>query len=108
MPRAKKILQQLNGAGLDLLLTGHLHHAFAVNTLDVIAGAHRNRGIVLSQCGTTTSRRGHGAEQEKNLFNLIRLEQASGIHIDHWMYFAEDGEFLQVGTHAFGVEHKGK
>lgn len=100
MPKAKRALNLFLDLGVDLILGGHLHRAYIGNTLDVYAGRHRERGIIVVQCGTTTSRRGRGREREKNTFNLVKIGDAM-LRVTHYMYFSELGEFAPVSRHIF-------
>jgi 3',5'-cyclic AMP phosphodiesterase CpdA len=100
MPLAKWALDALTQLRVDLILSGHLHRAYIGNSLDVYAGADRTHGILIVQCGTSTSRRGRAREREKNSFNWIRIT-GRVIHITHYMYFAEVGRFAPVSRHLF-------
>jgi 3',5'-cyclic AMP phosphodiesterase CpdA len=100
MPGAKEALDTLTELRVDLILSGHLHRASIVNSLDVYAGRDRNHGILIVQCGTSTSRRGRAREREKNSFNWIQIADHS-IRITHYMYFAEVGGFSPVSRHLF-------
>lgn len=86
--------------GVELVLGGHLHRAYIGNSLDFYPGNHRDRGIVIVQCGTSTSRRGRGREREKNSFNLIDIEGGM-LHITHYMYFTEDRKFDPFSRYLF-------
>jgi 3',5'-cyclic AMP phosphodiesterase CpdA len=100
MPGAKQALDALTKLRVDLILSGHLHRASIINSLDVYAGRDRTHGILIVQCGTSTSRRGRAREHEKNSFNWVRITDRS-IHITHYMYFTEAGGFAPVGRHLF-------
>jgi 3',5'-cyclic AMP phosphodiesterase CpdA len=100
MPKAKRALNRFLELGVDLILGGHLHRAYIGNTLDIYAGRNRERGIIVVQCGTTTSRRGRGREREKNSFNLIKIG-AEMLRVTHYMYFSEVGEFAPLSRHIF-------
>jgi 3',5'-cyclic AMP phosphodiesterase CpdA len=100
MPKAKRALTLFLDLGVDLILGGHLHRAYIGNTLDVYAGRHRERGIVVVQCGTTTSRRGRGREREKNSLNVIKIGAAM-FRVTHYVYFDPPGEFLPLSRHLF-------
>jgi 3',5'-cyclic AMP phosphodiesterase CpdA len=100
MPGAKQALDVLTGLGVDLILSGHLHRASIVNSLDVYAGQDRNHGILIVQCGTSTSRRGRAREREKNSFNWIQITDRQ-IRITHYMYFADAGGFAPLSRHLF-------
>jgi 3',5'-cyclic AMP phosphodiesterase CpdA len=100
MPKAKRALGRFLDLGVDLILGGHLHRAYIGNTLDIYAGRHRERGIIVVQCGTTTSRRGRGREREKNSLNLIKVG-AEMLRVTHYMYFSEVDEFAPLSRHIF-------
>lgn len=104
MPGAKQALDILTELRVDLILSGHLHRASIANSLDVYAGRDREHGVLIAQCGTSTSRRGRGREREKNSFNWIRITQRT-IRITHYMYFAEIGGFTSVSRHLFPRAH---
>jgi 3',5'-cyclic AMP phosphodiesterase CpdA len=100
MPWARRALDALTQLRVDMILSGHLHRAYIGNSLDVYAGADRQHGILIVQCGTSTSRRGRAREREKNSFNWIRITPRV-IHITHSMYFAALGAFAPVSRHLF-------
>ncbi len=100
MPNSKRAIQQFVELDIDMILGGHLHRAYIGNSLDFYPGVHRDRGIIIVQCGTTTSRRGRGRESEKNTLNLVEV-RPSTIVIHHYMYFHETDRFERVSFHAF-------
>jgi 3',5'-cyclic AMP phosphodiesterase CpdA len=100
IPGAKQALDALTELRVDMILSGHLHRASIVSSLDVYAGRDREHGILIVQCGTSTSRRGRAREREKNSFNWIRITDRS-IRITHYMYFSEIGGFAAVSRHPF-------
>jgi 3',5'-cyclic AMP phosphodiesterase CpdA len=100
MPGAKQALDALTELGVDLILSGHLHRAFIGNSLDAYGGRDREHGILIVQCGTSTSRRGRAREREKNSFNWIRITHRI-IRITHYMYFSDVGGFAPVSRHLF-------
>lgn len=99
MPKAKRAIMHFVELGVDAILGGHLHRAFIGNSLDFYPGSHRDRGIVIAQCGTTTSQRGRGRERQKNTFNLIYMDQET-IKVTHYMYFHRLG-FVPTSSHEF-------
>jgi 3',5'-cyclic AMP phosphodiesterase CpdA len=105
MPRARRALDLFAKLRVDLILGGHLHRAYIGNSLDVYPGEDREHGIIIVQCGTSTSRRGRGREREKNSFNLIRLG-ADDIEIIHYMYFDDADGFAAIGRHLFPRAHR--
>jgi 3',5'-cyclic AMP phosphodiesterase CpdA len=100
MPRAQRHLEKLQALGVELILGGHLHRAYIGNSLDVHAGGERERGIIIVQSGTSTSRRGRAREMEKNTFNLVRVSE-SIVRITHYMFFDELGAFAPMSRHTF-------
>jgi hypothetical protein len=100
MPNAKRAIERFVDLNVDMILGGHLHRAYIGNSLDFYPGAHRDRGIIIAQCGTTTSRRGRGREQEKNSLNQIEVGQKT-ITIVHFMYFHESDSFEETSRHTF-------
>jgi len=100
MPKAKRALDLFVEMGVDMILGGHLHRAYIGNSRDVYAGADPSHGIIIVQCGTTTSRRGRGRELEKNSFNLIKVDGAHA-HVTHYLYFDAPRRFAPVSRHSF-------
>ncbi|MEE4377617.1 MAG: metallophosphoesterase family protein [Candidatus Competibacteraceae bacterium] len=106
MPQAKRALDLFTQWRVDLILAGHLHRAYVGNSLDVYSGKERDHGIIIVQCGTSTSRRGRGLEREKNTFNWVRLRTAT-IEVEHFMYFADQEAFSPVSRHEFARPRRG-
>lgn len=100
MPQAKRAMDCFVRLRVDLILGGHLHRAYIGNSLDVYPGPTRDHGIIIVQCGTTTSRRGRAREREKNSLNVIRIDQEL-LRITHYLYFSDVGSFCPVGRHVF-------
>jgi 3',5'-cyclic AMP phosphodiesterase CpdA len=100
MPKARRALDAFTEMRVDMILGGHLHRAYIGSSLDVYSGVDRQHGIVIIQCGTTTSRRGRAREREKNSFNLIRLDHRL-IRVTHYMYFQPAGGFVPMSRHIF-------
>lgn len=95
MPKAKRALDFFTHLKVDLILAGHLHRAYVGNSLDVYPGEDREHGIVIAQCGTSTSRRGVAREREKNSFNWIEVLE-NFIRVIHYMYFEDTHDFCPV------------
>ena len=100
MPKAKRAIMRFIDEDVDMILGGHLHRAYIGNTLDVYPGVHRERGIVVVQSGTTTSRRGRGREREKNSFNVIDIDSDT-MKITHYLYFDAEAGFVPSSRHLF-------
>ena len=100
MPKAKRAIDFFDQLEVEMILGGHLHRAYIGNSLDVYPGVNRERGIVIVQSGTSTSRRGRAREKEKNSFNLIGVTDGD-IRITHYMYFEDAAGFAPVSRHIF-------
>lgn len=105
MPKAKRAMERFSELRVEMILGGHLHRAYIGNSLDFYPGAHRDRGIIIAQCGTTTSQRGRGREREKNSLNLIEIG-AKTITITHYMYFHDTNSFEAFSRHTFRRANK--
>lgn len=100
MPKARRAVTRFVELGVDMILGGHLHRSYIGNSLDFYPGKQRDRGIVIVQCGTTTSRRGRGREKEKNSFNLIRIDE-NMMQITHFLYFDDECNFAPFSRYMF-------
>jgi 3',5'-cyclic AMP phosphodiesterase CpdA len=100
MPKARRAIDRFVDLGVEMILGGHLHRAYIGNSLDFFPGSHRERGIIIVQSGTSTSRRGRGREREKNSFNLIEIA-ASSHSVTHYIYFNEEHGFMPFSRHIF-------
>lgn len=100
MPKAKRALDCFVDLNVDLIMGGHLHRAYIGNSLDVYAGSHLDQGIIIAQCGTTTSSRGRARERAKNSFNLIHIGRQH-LSVTHYIHCLKTGEFVPVSRHLF-------
>lgn len=95
-------IRLLDELGVDLLLCGHAHISFVGHTLDV--SPDLQRGTIICQSGTTTSRRGKGRERGKNSCNLIEID-ADTIQITQLLYQADADLFAPAATYSFPRRH---
>lgn len=100
MPKARRAIDCFVDEGVEMILGGHLHRSYIGNSLDFFPGNHRDRGIIIVQCGTTTSSRGRGRERDENTFNLIDVGPGT-LSVTHYMFFEERGEFAPLSQHIF-------
>lgn len=101
MPFARRAIERFVTAGVELILGGHLHRAYIGNSLDLYPAPDPRHGIIIAQCGTTTSRRGRGREKEKNSLNIIKIEEEN-IRIVHYLYMGLGvGGFVPMSEHIF-------
>jgi 3',5'-cyclic AMP phosphodiesterase CpdA len=95
---AKEAVDLLDRCGVELLLCGHIHVSYVGTTLDVRPDLQR--GTIICQSGTTTSRRGKGRERGKNSYNVIEIDDKV-IRIGQHMYLENAGRFAPVAEHLF-------
>jgi 3',5'-cyclic AMP phosphodiesterase CpdA len=100
MPKARRAIDRFVDLGVEMILGGHLHRGYIGNSLDFFPGNHRDRGIIVVQCGTTTSSRGKGRERNKNSFNMVDVGTQM-LTITHYMYFDAEETFRPMSQHAF-------
>lgn len=106
MPRSQRALEAFTRMKVDLVLAGHLHRAYVGNSLDVYAGSQRDSGSIIVQCGTSTSRRGRGAERESNSLNWIEVGP-DGVEVTHHLYLGSEQGFSAVSRHRFARPRAG-
>ena len=100
MPRARRAIDVFVEQRVEMILGGHLHRSYIGNSLDFFPGHHRDRGVIIVQCGTTTSSRGTGRERDENTLNLIEVGQQT-FTVTHYLHFDNAGEFAPVSKHIF-------
>lgn len=86
--------------GVDVILGGHLHRAFIGNSLDFFFEGPRDRGIIVVQSGTSTSRHGRGRERERNSFNLVEIHE-TWLQVTHYLYYEQHDAFGPMSRHRF-------
>lgn len=93
--RSAMAMRGLAAAGVDLILSGHLH----LQHTGLTAQRYRIEGYsaLLAQTGTTISTRGRG---EANSFNFIRLERGA-IGIEPYLWHREKKEFAAKPVEQF-------
>ncbi len=96
----KRAMRQFIEMGVDVILGGHLHRAFIGNSLDFFFEGPRDRGIILVQSGTSTSRKGRGRERERNSFNLVEIH-TRWLHVTHYLYYEHNDAFGPMSRHVF-------
>jgi len=102
MPRAKRALEIFRDQGVQLILAGHMHRAYIGDSLDFFPGEERKEGIVIVQCGTTTSSRGRGRERLNNSLNYIRVRPGR-LRITHYLWRESRQQFWPHSRHRFGL-----
>lgn len=100
MPGSRRAIDCFVEQKVEMILGGHLHRSYIGNSLDFFPGHDRERGVIIVQCGTTTSSRGKGREREENTFNLIEAG-AETLAVTHYLYFEGAGKFAPTSNHVF-------
>jgi 3',5'-cyclic AMP phosphodiesterase CpdA len=93
-----QVVEVLEKSKVDLFLCGHIHVSYVGTTLDVRQDIQR--GTIICQCGTTTSRRGKGRERGKNSYNVIEIDEQA-IRINQRLFVGRVGKFESVSEHTF-------
>ena len=96
--RATMAMEAFAGCGVDVFLSGHLHHSHVGDT----AQRYRIDGYaaLVVQAGTATSTRGRG---EANAFNVLRIGREM-LELAIWQWQDGPGEFTEVGSRRFRYE----
>jgi 3',5'-cyclic AMP phosphodiesterase CpdA len=100
MQRSRRAINRFVDQKVEMILGGHLHRSYIGSSLDFFPGHHRDRGVIIVQCGTTTSSRGKGREREENTFNLIEVGMDT-LAITHYLHFEDGDAFAPVSNHVF-------
>jgi 3',5'-cyclic AMP phosphodiesterase CpdA len=100
MPRAKRALRAFSEFGVEVILAGHMHRSYIGSSLDFLGRERDHRGIVVVQCGTTTSSRGRGRERFRNTLNVVEIERER-LRIVHALWAPERRIFAPASEHVF-------
>lgn len=93
-PAAMRLLDEW---AVELLLCGHAHLTYIGNTRDILPDLQR--GTIICQSGTSTSKRGYGREKGRNAFNLISIDEYN-IVIEPYLS-DETGAFKPTAGYSF-------
>ncbi len=102
---AHTVLELFQRHNVELFLCGHVHFSY----IDMLSGeaalppgalAAERQGIIICQCGTTTSRRGRGTDRRKNSFNVIEIDEQT-IRIHPHFYAPAEQRFLPLTERVF-------
>jgi len=96
LANAYEAIDLFSTAGVDLILSGHLHQAYIGNSEEFYPQGRPP--VVILHSGTTTSDRGRGGERERNTCNWIRVDARSMV-VSHYRWHPEAGRFLEHSRH---------
>ena len=94
---AYEAIDLFSSAGVDLILSGHQHQTYIGNSEEFYPKKGRPPLVILHS-GTTTSRRGRGAERERNSCNWIRVDERSMI-VSHYRWHDSLERFAEHSRH---------
>ncbi|MFW6254040.1 MAG: metallophosphoesterase family protein [Chitinivibrionales bacterium] len=100
MAKSRRAMDCFVELGVEMILGGHLHRSYIGNSLDFFAGNRKDAGIIIVQCGTTTSRRGIGRERGKNTFNVVDVNRKMFV-VTHYIYQDTIRRFVPLSRHEF-------
>jgi len=100
MPKTQRAIDCFVEHRVEMILGGHLHRAYIGNSLDFFPGHHRDRGVIIVQCGTTTSSRGKGRERDENTFNLVEVSNDT-LTVIHHLFYDDANRFAPISKHVF-------
>ena len=100
MQKSRRAIDCFVEHNVEMILGGHLHRSYIGNSLDFFPGHHRDRGVIIVQCGTSTSSRGVGRERDENTFNVVDVG-AETLTVTHYVYYDTAGKFAPLSKHIF-------
>jgi len=93
---AYEAIDLFSSAGVDLILSGHLHQAYIGNSEEFYPKGRPP--VVILHSGTTTSNRGRGGERERNTCNWIRVDGDSMV-VSHFRWHHSLERFAEHSRH---------
>lgn len=96
LANAYEAIDLFSSAGVDLILSGHLHQAYIGNSEEFYPKGRPP--VVILHSGTTTSNRGRGGERERNTCNWIQMDDRSLV-VSHYRWHHRKDRFLEHSRH---------
>ena len=96
LANAYEAIDLFSSAGVDLILSGHLHQAYIGNSEEFYPKGRPP--VVILHSGTTTSNRGRAGERERNTCNWIRVDDQSMV-VSHYRWHHELERFAEHSRH---------
>jgi len=96
LANAYEAIDLFSSAGVDLILSGHLHQAYIGNSEEFYPKGRPP--VVILHSGTTTSNRGRGGERERNTCNWIQFDGKSMV-VSHYRWHHQLGRFAEHSRH---------
>jgi 3',5'-cyclic AMP phosphodiesterase CpdA len=98
LPDGAGILRELEAAGVELVLGGHLHQPHLASSRSLVPG--EGPGIPLVSSGTAASSRGRGMDRGHNSVNVVRLSAAE-VEVRVHRYDPDSDRFRDTSRHVF-------
>jgi 3',5'-cyclic AMP phosphodiesterase CpdA len=96
LANAYEAIDLFSSAGVDLILSGHLHQAYIGNSEEFYPKGRPP--VVILHSGTTTSNRGRGGERESNTCNWIQADEKSMV-VSHFRWHRKLDRFAEHSRH---------
>jgi 3',5'-cyclic AMP phosphodiesterase CpdA len=96
LANAYEAIDLFSSAGVDLILSGHLHQAYIGNSEEFYPKGRPP--VVILHSGTTTSNRGRGGERERNTCNWIQFDGKSLV-VSHYRWHHALERFAEHSRH---------
>jgi 3',5'-cyclic AMP phosphodiesterase CpdA len=96
LANAYEAIDLFSSAGVDLILSGHLHQAYIGNSEEFYPKGRPP--VVILHSGTTTSNRGRGGERERNTCNWIQFDRESMV-VSHYRWHHSLERFAEHSRH---------
>ena len=96
LANAYEAIDLFSSAGVDLILSGHLHQAYIGNSEEFYPKGRPP--VVILHSGPTTSNRGRGGEREANTCNWIEADGKSMV-VSHYRWHHKLGRFAEHSRH---------
>jgi 3',5'-cyclic AMP phosphodiesterase CpdA len=96
LANAYEAIDLFSSAGVDLILSGHLHQAYIGSSEEFYPKGRPP--VVILHSGTTTSNRGRGGEKESNTCNWIQVDRES-MTVSHYRWHDDLARFAEHSRH---------
>ena len=103
LANAFEAIDLFSSAGVDLILSGHLHQAYIGNSEEFYPKGRPP--VVILHSGTTTSNRGRMGERERNTCNWIEVVDDS-MKVSHLSWHPELDRFAEHSRHLYPRQEK--
>lgn len=98
LSNAYEAIDLFSSAGVDLILSGHLHQAYIGNSEEFYPKGRPP--VVILHSGTTTSSRGRMGERERNTCNWIEVGPET-LTVSHYRWHPELDRFAEHSRHLY-------